>query len=192
MSEYRRAHIPGGTFFFTLATNKRQPILTEEPYRNALRLALNDVRGRLPFQSLAWVLLPDHLHTVWKLPETDNNFSLRWSLIKQFVTRHCAERTNPMPISRSRQSRREGPIWQRRFWEHAIRDNTDFLHHVDYIHYNPVRHGYVTRVADWPYSTFQRYVRDGVYPIDWSSGGEEQDFELRGINLRRCASAPYQ
>jgi putative transposase len=87
MSEYRRAYVPGGTFFFTVKTFERRPILTEEPYRATLRLAIDDVRKRLPFQSIAWVLLPDHLHTVWKLPEADANFSLRWSLIKQSVTR---------------------------------------------------------------------------------------------------------
>jgi putative transposase len=172
MSEYRRAYIPGGTFFFTVKTFERRPILTEEPYRATLRLAIDDVRKRLPFQSIAWVLLPDHLHTVWKLPEADANFSLRWSLIKQSVTRQCAERTLDAPISRSRQRRREGAIWQRRFWEHLIRDDTDFRNHIDYIHYNPVKHGYVTQPGDWPFSTFHGYVRDGTYPKDWASADE--------------------
>jgi putative transposase len=172
MSEYRRAYVPGGTFFFTVKTFKRRPILTEEPYRATLRLAIKDVRKRLPFQSIAWVLLPDHLHTVWKLPETDANFSLRWSLIKQHVTRQCAERTLDAPISRSRQRRGEGGIWQRQFWEHLIRDDTDLRNHIDYIHYNPVKHGYVTQPGDWPFSTFHGYVRDGVYPKNWASADE--------------------
>ena len=172
MSEYRRAYVPGGTFFFTVKTLQRQPILTEERYRTALRLAIKDVRKRLPFQSIAWVSLPDHLHTVWKLPETDANFSLRWSLIKQHVTRQCAERTLDAPISRSRQRRGEGAIWQRRFWEHLIRDDTDFRNHIDYIHYNPVKPGYVTQPGDWSFSTFHGYVRDGTYPKDWASADQ--------------------
>ena len=169
MSEYRRSYIPGGTYFFTVKTLNRRPILIETPYRTALRQAIIDVRSKLPFESIAWVLLPDHLHTIWRLPETDVNFSLRWSLIKQYVTRECTERTQTRPTIRSRLKRGEGAIWQRRFWEHVIRDDTDFRHHIDYIHYNPVKHGYVKRPSDWKYSTFHRYVRDGAYPKDWAS-----------------------
>jgi len=173
MSEYRRNYVPGGIYFFTVNTFERRPILSQELHRAALRQAIYDVRNLLPFQSIAWLLLPDHLHTIWKLPETDTNFSLRWSLIKQHVTRQCAERSGKMPITQSRQKRHEGTIWQRRFWEHAIRDDTDFRHHIDYIHYNPVKHGYARRAADWPYSTFHRYVRDGVYPTDWAWADED-------------------
>jgi putative transposase len=178
MPEYRRAKIPGGTYFFTVKTFQRKPILTQEPYRIALRHAIIQVRDILPFESIAWILLPDHLHTVWQLPESDANFSLRWSLIKQRVTRQCADETASASITRSGQKRREGTIWQRRFWEHVIRDNTDLERHIDYIHYNPVKHGYVPRVIDWPYSTFHRYVRLGVYPADWASGdkGEQAEF----------------
>lgn len=111
--------------------------MTHEHYRIALREAITEVRGRLPFNSLAWVLLPDHVHTIWKLPEGDVDYSLRWSLIKQHVTRKCAERTQEVLVSQSRQKRREGTIWQRRFWEHLIRDERDFRRHIDYIHYNP-------------------------------------------------------
>ncbi len=172
MSEYRRAHIPGGAYFFTVKTFERKPVLTHEHYRIALREAITEVRGRLPFDSLAWVLLPDHIHTIWKLPEGDVDYSLRWSLIKQHVTRKCAERTQEVLVSQSRQKRREGTIWQRRFWEHLIRDDRDFRRHIDYIHYNPVKHGYVSKVVDWPYSTFHRFVRNGVYPTDWASADE--------------------
>jgi len=178
MPEYRRAKIPGGTYFFTVKTFERKPILTQEPYRTALRQTIFEVRATLPFESIAWILLPDHLHTVWQLPEGDANFSLRWSLIKQRVTRHCADETGSASITRSRQKRREGTIWQRRFWEHVIRDDTDLEHHIDYIHYNPVKHGYVARVIDWPYSTFHRYVRRGVYPADWASGDEHEQAEF--------------
>lgn len=122
--------------------------------------------------ALAWVLLPDHIHAIWKLPEGDVDYSLRWSLIKQHVTRKYAERTQEVLVSQSRQKRREGTIWQRRFWEHLIRDDRDFRRHIDYIHYNPVKHGYVSKVVDWPYSTFHRFVRNGVYPTDWASADE--------------------
>ena len=175
MPDYRRAYVPGGTYFFTVKTLDRQPVLTQERFRTALRQAIIEVRSMLPFESIAWVLLPDHLHTIWRLPETDADFSLRWSLIKQRVTRQFTDGTIAAPVTRSRQNRREGAIWQRRFWEHLIRDDTDLERHVDYIHYNPVKHGYVPRVADWPYSTFHRYVRRGVYPADWATGGERQE-----------------
>lgn len=172
MSEYRRTYIPGGKYFFTVTTFERRPILIEEPYRTALRRAIKHVRNIMPFQSIAWVLLPDHLHTVWKLPETDANFSLRWALIKQHVTRYCDDRRRMVEVTESRQRRREATIWQRRFWEHMIRDDTDFRHHIDYIHYNPVKQGCVKKPLDWPYSTFDRFVRDGVYPTDWASADE--------------------
>jgi len=121
-------------------------------------------------------LLPDHLHTVWKLPETNANFSLRWSMIKQHVTRQFSEQTRNSRRTESRQRRDEGAIWQRRFWEHTIRDDTDLRNHLDYIHYNPVKHGYVKQPADWPYSTFHRYVSDGVYPADWAFGDKAAAF----------------
>jgi len=178
MPGYRRAKILGGTYFFTVKTFERKPILTEEPYRLALRQAIVEVRALLPFESIAWILLPDHLHTVWKLPESDANFSLRWSLIKQRVTRQCMDETGPISIKRSRQKRREGTIWQQRFWEHLIRNDVDLERHVNYIHYNPVKHGYVSRVLDWPYSTFHQYVRRGTYPADWASGDEHEEVDF--------------
>ena len=177
MPDYRRAYTPGGTYFFTVKTFERQPFLTQEPYRVALRQALVEVRALLPFESIVWILLPDHIHTIWKLPEGDANFSMRWSLIKQRVTRRCAGDSGAASTMRSRQKRREGTIWQRRFWEHLIRDDTDFERHVNYIHYNPVKHGYVSRVLDWPYSTFHRYVRGGVYPADWASSDKDEQTE---------------
>jgi putative transposase len=121
----------------------------------------------MPFESSAWVLLPDHLHTIWQLPENDGNYSLRWSLIKQEVTRRCGGADN-VQLTGSRRRRREGMIWQRRFWEHTIRDDTDFRNHIDYIHFNPVKHGYVKRPSDWPYSTFHRFVQERIYPEDWA------------------------
>ncbi|HEX9454582.1 MAG TPA: transposase [Candidatus Binatia bacterium] len=168
MPNYRRANIPGGRYFFTVKTFGRQSILTHERYRTALRQAIAEIRSTHPFDTIAWVLLPDHLHAIWRMPDNDADFSLRWSLIKQRVTRQYDDQL--AALTQSRMKRREGTLWQRRFWEHTIRDETDLRHHIDYIHYNPVKHGYVTRVLDWPFSTFHRYVSQGIYPSDWAQG----------------------
>lgn len=176
MSEYRRAQVPGGTFFFTVVTYNRQSFLCDEDVRNALRDAIAKVRARHPFNIDAWVLLPDHLHAIWTLPEGDADFSLRWNLIKRYVTRACAKHLErPEWLSESKEEHRESTLWQRRFWEHQIRDDRDYAAHMDYLHFNPVKHGYVKRVADWPYSSFHRHVRNGVYPTDW---GVDSDFYL--------------
>ena len=172
MPNYRRAYVAGGTYFFTVTTYKRRPILTDPRCMAALRIAVKAVRESHPFEILAWVLLPDHLHCVWALPGDDHNFSLRWSLIKQHVSRSCAYWFDDMATTTaSRIKRRESTLWQRRFWEHLIRDENDLARHVDYVHYNPVKHGYVTGVAQWPHSTFHRYVREGMYRTDWAGGG---------------------
>jgi putative transposase len=133
-----------------------------------------------PFVVEGWVLLPDHLHCIWTLPEGDADFSTRWSLIKRSVSRFAAEMAlDPGLRKASARKRRESTVWQRRFWEHLIRDEADMERHLDYIHFNPVRHGYVARAVDWPYSTIHRYVREGVYPVDWAGGGDKEwgDFE---------------
>lgn len=173
MPDYRRAQLKGGTYFFTLTSFKRRPILTDEHFRFALRQAILRVKTTMPFESIAWVLLPDHLHTIWQLPEGDTNFSTRWSMIKRSVTQQCKDLL-PRPQNLSRQTRREGTLWQRRFWEHLIRDELDLQRHIDYIHYNPVKHGYVSKVTDWPYSTFHRYVQDSIYPKHWASAEDLQ------------------
>jgi putative transposase len=173
MPEYRRASIPGATYFFTVVTHRRQPLLIDSRCRAALRNAINRVRSELPFEIAAWVLMPDHLHAVWQLPLGDNKFSLRWSLIKQQVTRDCATWFPQQYLSSSREKRGEGSLWQRRFWEHLIRDEADFARHVDYIHYNPVKHGYAANAGDWPYSTFHRYAKQGMYPADWGGVANE-------------------
>jgi len=169
MSHYRRLVIPGASYFFTVVTYRRRPILCDTPVRSALRAAIETVRVQHPFVIDAWVLLPDHLHCIWTLPPDDADYSIRWNLIKRSVSLTCAEqyrRTDWMTVSKSKH--RESTFWQRRFWEHGLRDDRDFFHHVDYIHFNPVKHGYVERVRDWPYSTFHRYVAHGVYPPDWA------------------------
>jgi putative transposase len=169
MSRYRRSLVKGASFFFTVNAYRRRPVLTHADVRAALRAAIADVRHALPFRIDAWVLLPDHLHAIWTLPEDDALYGKRWGLIKAQVSRLCAHVVNgDVNRSASRVRRRESDLWQRRFWEHQIRDEVDFERHVNYIHYNPVKHGLVTRAVDWPYSTFHRYVRRGIFPTDWA------------------------
>jgi len=170
MSHYRRAHISGGTYFFAVVTYRRQKILCDEPIRNALRDAITTTQTKHSFAIDAWVLLPDHIHCIWTLPENDANYSKRWGIIKRKVSRVCAEQyKNEAWITESKKKHRESTIWQRRFWEHQIRDQQDFNQHINYIHYNAVKHGLCDRPVEWPYSTFHRYVKNGVYEPDWAA-----------------------
>ena len=120
----------------------------------------------IPFAIDAIVVLPDHLHTLWRLPDGEQDFSTRWMVIK----RQFSAGLPAGPVNASKRSKREKGVWQRRFWEHLIRDERDFVAHVDYVHFNPVKHGWVRRVKDWEYSTFHRYVDQGVLPLDWAGG----------------------
>ena len=172
--KYRRAKIPGSSYFFTLVTHNRRPILCEPENIELLRASFRRVLKQHPFVIDAVVILPDHLHCLWTLPPDDADFSTRWRLIKSWFSRHCQTRYQGK-ISASRQSKGEKAIWQRRFWEHLIRDEHDYNRHVDYIHYNPVHHGLVTQVKDWQYSSFHSFVRCGVYERDW--GSEEIKFD---------------
>jgi len=167
MPDYRRAGISGGTYFFTVNTFRRQTLLIEDRVRHALRAGIESTRRAHPFSVEAWVLLPDHLHCIWRLPPGNADFSVRWAMIKRYVTKQCASGLAGSRLSESRQKRNERGFWQRRFWEHAIRDEADFRAHVDYIHWNPVKHGYVKQAKDWPYSTFHRFVAKGIYPEAW-------------------------
>jgi putative transposase len=179
MPEYRRARVPGGTYFFTVNTFRRGRFLVQEPFRNALRDGIATARAVLPFHIVAWVLLPEHLHCIWQLPEGDADFSRRWAIIKRTVSGQCGHLVmHDAALSRSKMQRKESAVWQRRFWEHQIRDDLDLRRHVDYIHFNPVKHGHVARVGDWPYSTFHRYVERGIYPSDWA--GEIGDMPCVG------------
>jgi Transposase and inactivated derivatives len=162
--DYRRFYQPGARYFFTVVTDGRQPLLIDhiERLRDAFRLGMS----RQPFAVEAIVVLPDHLHTIWRLPEGDADFSTRWMIIKRKFSAG-------IPMGRIRPSqcaKRERGIWQRRFWEHYLRDEADWQRHVDYIHYNPVKHGYVARAGDWPYSSFHRAVAAGSYPADGEPG----------------------
>jgi putative transposase len=177
MSRYRRSVDSSASYFFTVVTYRRQPILCEDNVRTALRNAIDKVRINRPFAIDAWVLLPDHIHCIWTLPDGDADFSTRWMLIKREVSLACQESHRRAEwITESKQKHRESTIWQRRFWEHKIRDDHDFTRHADYIHFNPVKHGYAPCVKEWRFSTFHRYVQEGVYPVDW--GGCEDMLEL--------------
>ena len=161
---YRRARVPGGTFFFTVTLADRR-VDTQTTHVSELREAFRATRRQRPFTIEAIVIPPDHLHALWTLPPSDTDYATRWQAIKTRFTQYVAA-NGALP----RHANGEPRLWQRRYWEHAIRDETDWARHVDYIHYNPVKHGYVRRVADWPRSSFHRYARRGDLPLDW--GGD--------------------
>lgn len=166
MSHFRRA-LTGSTFFFTLVAWRRRPILCDDAILTALRDAIHIVRARRPFTIDAWVQLPDHLHCIWTLPPDDTDFSQRWREIKHHVSYVCRSYNDAAPRSAAMKRRGDSTIWQRRFWEHQIRDGCDFERHADYIHINPVRHGHVAHASLWPYSSFGKFVKEGRYPADW-------------------------
>ncbi len=167
MATFRRYYIEGGCYFFTLVTHRRQALLVK--HIDALRGAFRRVKQRYPFYLDAIVVLPDHLHCIMSLPDGDKDYPKRIRLIK-----HSFSRALPTAVDVCAQLRRRGErgLWQRRYWEHVIRDEVDYQRHMDYIHFNPVKHGYVERVSDWPYSSFHRCVKEGVYAPSW---GEDVD-----------------
>lgn len=168
MSNYRRAYVPGGSYFFTVVTYRRQRILDTPNSLTYLRSAFREVRRGRPFRVDAIVVLPDHLHCVWTLPPDDADFSTRWRLIKRaFTDQYLAAGGVEIKGSASRVSKGDRGVWQRRFWEHCCRDERDFRRCIDYLHINPVKHRLVRRVADWRPSSFHRYVRLGEYDLDW-------------------------
>ena len=164
MSRYRRALVPGGTFFFTVTLADRQSTALVE-HTDRLRVIYRRVQLKHPFQTLAICILPDHLHAIWRLPDGDTEYPLCWSLIKSGFSRNLQP---SQTRSSSKVARREKGIWQRRYWEHQIRDDADMERHIDYIHANPLKHGLVSNPADWPYSSFHRYVADGLLPNNWA------------------------
>ncbi|MDR3561969.1 MAG: transposase [Negativicutes bacterium] len=168
---YRRAFIPGGTFFFTLVTYQRRPIFSDPVAVDLLRNAFRYTIQQMPFMVVASVILPDHMHFIWTLPPESCDFSTRWRLIKSHFTRHwCRKETVSENASRAQKGEKD--VWQRRFWEHLIRDETDLTRHVEYIHYNPVKHRLVNSPVDWKYSSFMSFVQDGIYPADWGGNGK--------------------
>ena len=171
MSKYRRNLQPGGTYFFTVNLHDRASRILVE-YIDELRRAVITVRARRPFVIDSWVVPPDHLHCIWTMPEGDSDYPGRWKAIKVRFSKSVAL---AQPIARLDEARSERRIWQNRYWEHTIRDAQDFAAHMDYVHFNPVKHGHAERVVDWPFSTFHRLVREGMYQRDWGGQGNEPD-----------------
>jgi putative transposase len=169
MTNYRRNFVPGGSYFFTVnLVDRSSRFLTD--HIDLLRTAFRYARVRHVFTIDAIVILPDHLHAIWSLPEGDADFATRWRHVKAMLSRALPTRER---ISESRLRKGERGIWQRRHWEHTLRDERDFSRHLDYIHFNPVKHELVTRVENWPYSSFHRMVRLGVYAKDWGGDASE-------------------
>jgi putative transposase len=168
VSDYRRNFVPGGSFFFTVNLADRHSQRLIESI-DSLRRAFRHVRARHPFTLDAIVVMPEHLHAIWTLPVGDADYSTRWQLIKAVFSRgiEAVEQR-----SKSRAAKDERGIWQRRYWEHTLRDESDFARHCDYIHFNPVKHGYVRTAHEWPYSSLHRFVKLGICPLDWASGAD--------------------
>jgi putative transposase len=175
MPNYRRNLIPGGTFFFTVVTYQRRPILIEQRAREIIHQSLLHIRKELPFETIAICLLPDHLHCIWTLPEHDHDYPTRWKKIKALFSKiylKLGETTGE--VNQSRINKGEVGIWQRRYWEHTICDEKDLEHHIEDIHYNPVKHGLVKSTLDWPWSSFHRYVKMGLFSEEWGKGYKEE------------------
>jgi putative transposase len=168
--DFRRYFVPGGTFFFTLVTAARAPLFRDDRARSLLGRVMREERERAGFTTVAVVLLPDHLHAMWTLPPDDADYSGRWQAIKaKFTSAWLASGAEEQAIPEGYDRQRRRGVWQPRFIEHTIRDEEDLCRHADYIHYNPVKHGFARRPRDWPWSSFHRYVRSGDYPEDWGS-----------------------
>ena len=164
MPDYRRNRVPGGTYFFTVNLLDRHSRLLID-HIDALREAVRDARARSPFHIDAWAVLPEHMHCVWTLPPGDADYSGRWRAVKKRFSKEVGpgERRSAARVARGQRG-----VWQRRFWEHTIRDDEDYARHIDYVHFNPVKHGLVLQLAAWPYSSFHRAVAAGLYPADWA------------------------
>jgi putative transposase len=169
--KYRRANITGGTYFFTVNLADRDRALLTE-HANTLRQVMREVQRSHPFHVDAIVILPEHLHTLWTLPSEDCDYPTRWMLIKGGFSRRMALGEKR---SASRLRKGERGIWQRRYWEHVIRDEGDYERHISYIHYNPVKHGHVARAADWPHSSIHRYIARGAIDPAWGIGAVEDE-----------------
>jgi putative transposase len=179
MSRFLRYRVEGGTYFFTVVTHDRRPFLTTEIARTGLRSAIKSVQAERAFALVAIVLLPDHLHCVLELPRGDCDYSTRWRLIKSRFTKYWLERDGTEGLRRaSLRSKGERAVWQRRFYEHTVRDEDDLERCVDYIHWNPVKHEFVSRVRDYPWSSFHRFVSAKHYEIDWGGENPTPDFEF--------------
>jgi putative transposase len=171
MVRYRRSRIAGGTFFFTVNSEDRSRTLLID-HVDMLRRIVLSLKSESPFAIEAMAVLPDHFHAVWTMPPNDADYARKLQLIKARFTKCLLDQN--VPIAKDR--RGEYRLWQRRFWEHTIRDERDFEAHVNYVHINPVKHGCVTRAVDWPYSTIHRFVKRGILPADWACKLEKGEF----------------
>lgn len=168
MPNYRRALVPGGSFFFTVVTYRRLPIFDNQTAIALLGGVMRQCLLNWPCQINAIVVSPNHLHTIWPLPTEDANYSRRWGWLKKEFTQRWLEMGGPdRTVTTGKSQQRRRGVWQPRFWEHALRDEDDFERHFDYIHWNPVKHGHVECPFQWPHSSFHRYVRAGVYDQNW-------------------------
>ncbi|NJA05170.1 transposase [Methylococcaceae bacterium WWC4] len=173
--DYRRIWHPGGTYFFTINLLQRKGSDLLVRHVQTLRESVKIVKANHPFEIHGWVVLPEHMHCVIELPANDSDYATRLRLIKIGFSKALPkiERRSAVRINRG-----ERGIWQRRYWEHLIRDEADFQAHLNYIHFNPVKHGWVKQVKDWPYSTFHRWVKRGVYPLNWAgTDGDLYEFQ---------------
>ena len=166
---YRRVFQAGATYFFTLVVHERAKLFADESNIARWRAAVDKVRRRRPFEIEAEVILPDHVHMLWTMPTGDADYATRIRLVKTSFTKSLGLIGSVANKSRAQKGERE--VWQRRYWEHTIRDERDFQMRLDYIHYNPVKHGIVSRAADWPHSTFQAWVKKGAYDPWWGGDG---------------------
>jgi len=171
MPNYCRSYLPGGTYFFTLVTNLRRSIFLEAKARQVLRESFHRGMEKIgPFKVEAICLLPDHLHCIWTLPDNDDNYSARWKVIKAYFSHQYLQLGGTAgKTTSSKANKGELGVWQRRFWEHSIGNLVDLNRHIDYIHYNPVKHGLVQAVKAWPWSSFHRYVQEGYYDPEWGN-----------------------
>ena len=170
MTEYRRNFVAGGSYFFTVALADRSSRLLTD-HIELLRQAVLETNTKMPFVLDAMVVLPEHLHCIWTLPPGDSDYPRRWKILKGIFSRHLpkvGQRSNSLL------AKGESGIWQRRHWEHTLRNEEDIHRHLDYIRYNPVKHGHASSVGEWPYSIFNRYVEKGMYPADWGGGGDDE------------------
>ena len=171
MPNYLRWYVPGGTYFFTAVTYQRRPILTSDLALPILREAFTAEQARRPFELVAYVFLPDHLHSIWTLPHDDAAYPTRWRRIKErFTEGYLAAGGTEGQVSEGKRRRAERGVWQPRYWEHVVRDEDALKRCLDYVHWNPVKHGLVQRVRDYPHSSFLRWVERGEYDLNWGDG----------------------
>ncbi len=180
MPEYRRVKKEGGIYFFTLVTYQRQKLFFPSEVRKLLIQTVEEVREFHSFEMIAYCVLTDHVHFLWQMPEQESDYAMRIGLIKRrFSKKYSPLYGETLQRTESQLKRRELTIWQRRFWEHFIRDEIDLGRHIEYIHYNPIKHGLLKRTVDWDCSSFHDYVSDGVYDSDWGISYEMDEQQYR-------------